>query len=954
LLVDGRNQIHRESIHFAKRECESRSLNHQGSQMGNCIRRRLSAVIAAALLLTSVAGHAQQSSSAPVSSRGQQSPQRITSVEGITEYRLVNGLRVLLYPELSKPLITVNITYLVGSRQESYGETGMAHLLEHLMFKGTPTHRNIPDEISLHGAKVNGTTNVDRTNYYEILSASDANLEWALSLEADRMVNSFIAKKDLDTEMTVVRNELERGENSPTRILQERVLETAYIWHNYSHPTIGARSDVENVPIERLQAFYHTYYQPDNAVLVVAGKFDEAKALALVQQKLGAIPKPARTLPNIYTVEPVQDGEREVTLRRVGQTQVVTAAYHAPSASHPDAIALDLLADVLNQRPTGRLYKRLVETKLATGASASLMGLHDPGLVSVSATLPKDGDLQAAKTALIKVAEGIPSEPITEAELNRVRAESLNNIERALTSADRVGLYLSESIAEGDWRLLFWERDQIKKVTVADLERVAAKYLVPSNRTIGMFIPEEKPLRAEIPPVPDATAMLKDYKGEAAVAAGEQIDPTPAAIESRTKRTSTGEIKLALLEKKTRGDLVTGVLEIHFGNETALRGRTTAGSLAAGLLMTGSQKYNMTQLQDEMTRLKADLGVSGDDKHISITVRAPKENLAAALRLAAEIVQHPAYPQDQFDQLKQNLINVVTDSRHQPEAVASKAIRRYISPYQSEDSRYVATTDELLGWLRSTSLDDVKKFHHDFYGVGSGEAAFVGPFNQAELTSLLNELFGKWKSPVQYQRIPSIHKDIDGTSQSLATPDKANAVVMAAGTLEISEFDPDYPALVLGNYMLGGGFLNSRLAGRIRQHEGLSYNVGSRVEADAMDKNGSFTFSAICAPQNVPRVEKAYLEELGRVLADGFSNEEIAAAKAGLLESRQMRFADDGGIANSLAAHLYIDRDLHWDEKFEQAIQSLTSEQIKEAMKRHINPDKMIVVRAGDFSKVKS
>ncbi len=914
---------------------------------------RVSSIVAAAFLVTSLVSHAQQGS-APGASKQQQAPQRITSVEGITEYRLSNGLRVLLYPEQSKPITNVNITYLVGSRQESYGETGMAHLLEHLMFKGTPTHRNIPNEISVHGARVNGSTTTDRTNYYEIFSSSDANLNWALGLEADRMVNSFIARKDLDTEMTVVRNEMESGENDPSRILQERVLETAYTWHNYSHPTIGARSDVENVPIEHLQAFYHTYYQPDNAVLVVAGKFDEAKTLALIQEKFGPIAKPTRTLPNLYTAEPVQDGEREVVLHRVGQKQLVTVAYHVPSASHPDAIALDLLTDVMNQEPSGRLYKRLVETKLATGAGSSLMALHDPGLVSFSADLPNDGNLEAAKAALIKVAESIATEPITQAELNRVRAESLNGIERALTSADRVGLYLSESIAQGDWRLLFWERDQIKTVTLADLQRVAAKYLVPSNRTVGIFIPEDKPVRAEIPTAPDTTAMLKNYKGDAAIASGEQIDPTPAAIEARTKRTTVGAIKLALLEKKTRGDLVTGVLQFHFGNEVALRGRTTAGSLAGALLMTGTQKYNMTQIQDEMTRLKADLSVSGDDTHISIRVRVPKENLVAALRLASEIVRNPTFPEDQFNQIKQVLTTAITDSNHQPQSVASQAIRRYISIYKPEDTRYVPTTEETLSRVAGATLADVKKFHHDFYGVGAGEGAFVGPFNQAELTSALHELFGDWKSPVQYQRMTSGYKDIQGKTESLATPDKANAVVMAAGTLKISEVDPDYPALVLGNYMLGGGFLNSRLATRIRQKEGLSYNVGSQVEADALDKSGTFTFSAICAPQNASKVEHAYQDELSRALTDGFTSEELAAAKAGFLQSRQMRFADDGSIASSLMSHLYIDRDLHWDEKFDQAIESLSSEQIKNAMSRDIDPGKMIVVQAGDFSKVKS
>ncbi|HSK73328.1 MAG TPA: pitrilysin family protein, partial [Pyrinomonadaceae bacterium] len=281
--------------------------------------------------------------------------QRVTSVEGITEYQMQNGLRVLLFPDQTKQTITVNVTYLVGSRHESYGETGMAHLLEHLVFKGTPRHPNIPQELTTRGARPNGTTWFDRTNYFETFAATDDNLEWALDLEADRMVNSFISEKDLKSEFSVVRNEMESGENDPFSVTLQRVLGTAYEWHNYGKTTIGARSDVENVPIDRLQAFYKKYYQPDNAVLIVAGKFDEAKTLELIKKHFGVIPKPERKLPEIYTVEPTQDGERQVTVRRVGDTQIVIAGYHVPPGSHPDAQAVSLMTSTLLTQPAGRL-----------------------------------------------------------------------------------------------------------------------------------------------------------------------------------------------------------------------------------------------------------------------------------------------------------------------------------------------------------------------------------------------------------------------------------------------------------------------------------------------------------------------------------------------------------------------------------------------------------------------
>jgi len=250
---------------------------------------------------------------------------RVTAVEGITEYRLPNGLQVLLVPDDAKPTTTVNVTYRVGSRHESYGETGMAHLLEHLIFKGTPTTRNVLGEFSKRGMRANGTTWFDRTNYFASFAANDEQLRWYLAWQADAMVNSFIAKADLDTEMTVVRNEMESGENNPFRVLLQKAMASMYQWHNYGKSTIGARSDVENVDIARLQAFYRAYYQPDNATLTVAGKFDAAKVLQWVAESFGPIPKPARVLQSTYTIDPVQDGETTVTVRCVGGTPVLLA-----------------------------------------------------------------------------------------------------------------------------------------------------------------------------------------------------------------------------------------------------------------------------------------------------------------------------------------------------------------------------------------------------------------------------------------------------------------------------------------------------------------------------------------------------------------------------------------------------------------------------------------------------
>ncbi len=876
----------------------------------------------------------------------------VTSVEGITEYRLENGLRVLLFPDQSKQTATVNITYLVGSRHENYGETGMAHLLEHLAFKGTPKHRNIPQELTEHGSRPNGTTSWDRTNYYETFAATDENLRWALDLEADRMVNSFIDKKDLDSEMTVVRNEYEGGENSPFLVSIKRLLGAAFDWHNYSKMPIGNRSDLENVPIDRLKAFYQKYYQPDNAVLLVAGKFDAAKTLQLIADKFGPIPRPQRVLPTIYTMEPTQDGERTVVVRRTDDTQMVMTGYHIPSGAHVDFAAIAVMAQILSDEPSGRLYKSIVETKKASSIGGDTIQLHDPGVVFFLAELRKTDPLAPARDALIQTVEEFATKAPTAEEVDRARTGMLKNIDLTLSSAERVGLELSDWMAMGDWRLFFLNRDRIKKVTPADVQRVAAAYLKPANRTVGVFLPVDKIDRAEIPPVPDVAALVKDYKGEAAVVAGEAFDPSPANIESRAVRaTSPSGLKLTLLPKKTRGNTVVAVMTLRFGDEKSLMNRETAAELAGQMLMRGTAKHTRQQIQDEFDKLKARAGVFGGATSANVSIETTRENLPAVFKLVAEILREPSFPAAEFDQIKQEIITNTESQRSQPQVAAAVALQRHMNPFPKGDVRYVSTPDEDIEAVKAATLDDAKKFYADFYGASNGEVAVVGDFDAKEVEKLIADLFGSWKSPRPFTRIATDYRDIPALNKAIETPDKANAVFFASLRLNLRDDDVDYPALVLGNYILGGGFLNSRLGTRLRQQDGLSYSVGSNLGASSLDKNGTFSAFAQYAPQNAAKLETGFKEEIARMLKDGFTAEEVEAAKKGYLQSRQVSRAQDAELMRRLTALAFTGRTLAWDAEFEKKIAALTPDQINAAMRRYIDPAKITIVKAGDFAK---
>lgn len=873
---------------------------------------------------------------------------RVTSVEGVTEYRLDNGLKLLLIPDRSIDTITVNVTYLVGSRNEGYGERGMAHLLEHLLFRGTPRFPDIKKNIEEHGGRFNGSTSYDRTNYFETFPADDKTLDYMLDVEADRMVNSFVSRKDLDAEMTVVRNEFESGENSPFNVLRERVASTAYLWHNYGNAVIGARSDIENVPIGRLQAFYRNYYQPDNAVVLVSGKFDEAAALGSVQRHFGAIPKPARVLQPTYTVEPTQDGERSVTLRRSGDVQIVSVLYHLPPAAHPDFAAVDVLVALLGHVPSGRLHKALVQSGLASSISADDQDQHDAAFGYFTASVKEGKSLEAARKAMLSVLEGFAGDPVAEDEVERARTRLVNDIELVLADSRELTSVLSEFAAMGDWRLLFLERDRLKQVRAADVQAVALRYFKRSNRTIGTFIPTKQPDRAEIPPVPDLAAVLKDYHSTRTVAAGEAFDASPANIEARViRKTLPGGMKLALLPKKTRGGTVVAQLSLQWGDEKAKMNRSTACGMASAMLLRGTREHTREQLRNRFDRLKANVGVGGDGGSIE-TVR---DSLPEALRLVAEVLRQPSFPPGEFEQLRLSSLTGIDEQRSDPRPLANVALARHLNPYSPEHWLYTATPAEQTARLQALKLGDVRKCYSDFYGASNSELAVVGDFDPDQVTRLAGELFGDWKSPRRYARIPLRYTDLPPINRTIDVPDKANAVLRAGMLLKLRDDDPDYPALVLGNYLLGGSS-DSRLSRRVRETEGLSYSVGSYLVADSFFRRGVFGIYAIYAPQNRARVEAAIGEELRKALAGGFGSDEVEAGKRSLLQARQVARSSDEYLASRLAAYLELGRTFAWDTDLERRIAALTPEQIIAVMRRYIDPAKLSVVKAGDFNGV--
>ncbi|HET7526710.1 MAG TPA: pitrilysin family protein, partial [Burkholderiaceae bacterium] len=876
-------------------------------------------------------------------------PKPVSAVEGITEYRLANGLQVLLAPDDSKPTTTVNVTYRVGSRNENYGETGMAHLLEHMLFKGTPTHREVWAEFSKRGLRANGTTWVDRTNYFASFSANDDNLRWYLGWQADAMVNSFIARKDLDSEMTVVRNEMEMGENDPGRILFEKTLAAMFQWHNYGKSTIGARSDVENVDISHLQAFYRLYYQPDNATLIVSGKFDPARAMGWIEQSFGRIPKPKRTLPRLYTIDPVQDGERTVTLRRVGGVAQVLLGYHVPAGPDPDFPATELISLIVGDSPSGRAHKRLVEGGLASAVFAESLAMADPGVALFGAQFSAGQDPARGAQELINVIEGLASEPITDEEFKRAQTKWLKSWEQQYSNPETIGLVLSETVAQGDWRLLFLDRDRVQALTREAVQRFAQQWLVTSNRTLATYVPTDKPVRAPQPQEVDVAAQMKTFKPQASAAAVAAFDSSPANIDAKTQRFALPSgMKVALLPKPTRGETVRISMSMRLGSERSLTGLREVSELTAAMIDKGGAGLSRVQIQDRLDALKSELQVSSGGDEVRVVMRSRRDTVADAVTLLAQLLRTPSFPATALDEIKRQAAADIQAQRDDPQAIVANGLARRGDPYPRGDVRHARSFDERLEDTQAVTLERVKDFHARFYGSAQATFAAVGDFDAEALRRALTTGFGDWVASEPVARVLRPSYAMEPGREVIRTPDKQNATLGVELHLPLSDSDAVYPALMLANFMLGSGG-DSRLFKRIREREGLSYSVYSALDWGDLDAHTLWYGGAIFAPSNGAKVEQAFRDELAKAVKDGFSEQEVASAKSALVNFRRLARAQDDRLAQALQRNLDLDRTFAFAGRVDAALGALQAGPVSQALRAQLKPEQMAFMLAGDF-----
>jgi zinc protease len=878
---------------------------------------------------------------------------KVTSVEGVTEYRFPNGLRVLMHCEPSSKQFTANITYRVGSRDEGAGEAGMAHLLEHMLFKGTPEFDHISAQLEHKGAESNAATGFDSTNFYETMDSTPENLDFALRLEASRMRHARISQQELQSEFKVVRNEFEIFENDNSQILGQRMKSAEYLWHPYGRAIIGAKSDIEKVPATALAAFYKRHYRPDNATLVLTGNFDEKQTLALLEKTVGQVARPHQPLPQMYTVEPVQDGERTVSLERNGSAPEVAVAYHGVQGASPDHAAEAALVFMLTDDGTGGLVKSLLDTGLATGVSGDSDAMLDPGDFSFQATPAPGVSPRKVERQMLATIESIAKEGIDPEELARFKALSLADFRDGWKDPEELALNLVEPIANGDWRLMFLERDRIQALTPEDVRRFAEDYLKRSNRTVGLFLPTPRASRAPASKPVDVAATVKGYEGGAAMQVGEALASDSASLESRTHRsTLSNGLKVGVLQKKTRGDVIEAIVSFRVGDEKSLQGKHAALDVLSPLLLSGPKGMTHAEFDDRMAELHADFssesGDAGDPNLLTFRLSTDREHLADALALVAKTLRNPRLDPEDLEEEKIEDLGMMDEFRTDPQSRGEIELSRKESPHPKGSLLGEPSLSGQMASIRATKIRDVRALHR-LAGGNNAAIAIVGDADPAQIQALLEKELGTWKTRTPAAPLADPYRRVKGGVHEIHIADRAMAWVGMGEQVNLSTKDPDFPALMLANQLLGGGDL-SRLNQKLREQNGLSYWTDSSLYEENTGKKLLFEASASAPSEGAGTALQWMQEEVEKLRTEPLAQSELDEARSLLLMQLGRALNSGEDLALALVTGLQENTGFDENEKLMAALRQVTPEQVTAAAQKYLDPARMVSVKSGSLS----
>jgi zinc protease len=892
--------------------------------------------------------------------------EEVETYRGITQYRLKsNGMTILLVPDHATPVFTFMVVYHVGSRNEAPGNTGSAHLLEHMIFnKSTENfgrakgHKTFQEVLYAAGADF-GTTNMttwnDRMNGYSTLPSDK--LELAMKIEADRLGRALILDSERQSEMSVVRNEYEIGENQPWQATWKAVIASAIQAHPYHWSTIGYRSDIEGVTTEQLREHYKNFFHPDNAEAILVGDFDPKTALAMFDREFGAFPKSPKPIPRVITVEPPQEGERRTVVSRPGSVGLVMLAYMRPGALHADFIPLDVLSTILGQGVNARLHQALVEKGLATAVQTNNFAFMDPYPLLIDATLapgkPHDDAEQALKAALYEVA----ANGVTDDEVKRAQQQIEVAVIRSRDGTYNFTSNMGEAVASTNWKWFLDYVDNVKRVSAADVKRVAQAYLVPEHATVGWFVPAANTKKQ--PAKVATTDAAPAAKPAAATPARNVTTTTPAAPRAATKQAS-------FAPRTTRRVLKNGVIVDIVENRSvptvAIRGLVFAGDstapankpivpqLTANMLQRGTTARTKEQIGALLDNVGATRAYFSSAFQTTINANGMSRDLPLLLEIIGEELKAPAFTSEELAKAK---AEVKTGVLRADDTTGTRAVERLTQLVYPESHPYrMHGREKLLASLDAATADDLRAFHKARYNGASLILAIVGDVDADKTIALVEKAFGSLpKGERTTVTQPRVTAATAAQREAITMRGKANMNIVIGTASGLRRTDPDYEAALIGNAALGQNGIASRLGRRVRDTEGLSYSLNSTWGfTDMLD--GLWYVNVNVAPQNLAKAIASTRDEIAKFAREGITDEELETNKSFFAGNFQVSLGTNAGVAAALVDAEKFGFGPKYLDEYPSRIRAVTKEQVAAAMKAHFRPEQLHLVVAGDLETV--
>jgi zinc protease len=855
---------------------------------------------------------------------------------GFSSYVLPNGFRIILaaYPSASNARIELVVK--TGSKLEGYGETGMAHLLEHMLFKSAGKRADLKSDLTALGAKWNGTTSDDRTNYFETVAAEPEKIDETIRIEADRFIRASFTKKHLASEMTVVRNELERSDSDPGSLVMRALQRQSFFWHGYARPTIGARSDIEDAPFSALQAFHKKHYRPDNAALIVSGNFDQQRVLALASQLFSAARNPATPKITSWTRDEAQAiTNRSELVLPAGKT-IAASAWKLPGSTDRQTYALDLAASAICAHDWGSLRADLVlERKIAVSTSCNTHTQPDYSLLVGFATAGKEADAESLSRALHEHIETVAAKGISQEQLDRARLEELNAFERLENNHEQLAHFLSEGEVAGDWRLFFWQRDAIKSITLDEANAALKKFTLGINRSDVLLRHKDGIVAPHIEKPIEAKTLVSGKEWPTII---KFADPTPASAGELAKATlkiplDGTRARAALISRRTQGDLAWLELHNDYGNESALTGRQAACNMADHLMAYGGAGLTRDQLNAKLEELQAQwsLNLGG------ISIEAPRRNIEAALDILLAVWATPALPENEFARIKASTIAMLESALKDPATVASNLTNLRFDNYPARHPFKPRSLEQRLAESRAVSFADVTACVADFSGTAQIRLAMVGAFSAQDVQAAWAKVDKLPVAKFPYVRVKEFEAPtvVDTTPVKVSMPEKPNAEISGLALLPIIDDSPDFPALRIAVKALGGD-ADSRIWMRLREREGLAYSAGASLSGSHFEPRSSLSIQASAASGKADSALSSLKDELVRALKEGFSEQEVARAKRTWLQERKTSLRSESSFAGNLSQGLYHGRDYAWLAQYDEKIARLSAREVTQALRKYL------------------